>query len=88
MPLRTGRVLEEAVHRALRHWAHARDAETDVAAHEFLTLYHELQQDTRLPKDDRTQLRLMVRSRLVALAQQITRQATRRPARPATAPRA
>jgi hypothetical protein len=76
-PVRTGRVLENAVHQALRHWARPRDSETKQAAQELIGLYRELQRDTSLTKDDRTQLRLMVRSRLVSLAQQISRHAAR-----------
>lgn len=72
-PLRSGRELEEAARAALRHWARVGDKEADTAAREFLVLYKELQQDTRLARSQREELRVKVRSRLALLAQQIAK---------------
>jgi hypothetical protein len=71
VPPRAGRELETVVHAALRRWAKPSDKEANAAAREFIVLYKELQQDTRLPYSDREQLRGKVRGRLSQLAQQI-----------------
>jgi len=74
---RTGRELGAAVQAALRRWARPSDQQADQAATEFLALYSELQQDQGLSRSAREQLRLTVRSRLVRLADQITRRVAR-----------
>jgi hypothetical protein len=71
--LRTGATLREAAHETLRRWAKPSDKEADRAAREFLVLYQELQRDDQIPKAQRESLRLKVRGRLVALAQQISK---------------
>ena len=73
-PLRTGRDLEAAVRAALRQWAKPAENEAQPAAHDFLALYNELQRDTLLARTTRDQLTAKVRSRLTALAQQISKQ--------------
>ena len=70
---RTGRELEEAARAALRHWAGVSDKQADTAAREFVVLYKELQQDTRLARSQREEVRVKVRSRLSLLAQQIAK---------------
>jgi hypothetical protein len=70
---RSGRALQEATRAALRQWAHVKDAEAKAAAVEFLTLYNELQQDTKLAPKPRQELRQTVRGRLANLALQISK---------------
>ena len=80
-PSRSGRELKEAVEKALRRWAKVgeKDAGKDVnaAAREFLSLYHDLQSDSKLPAAQREELRRKVRSRLAQLAQKICRRMAR-----------
>ncbi len=71
---RTGRELMAACRAALQRWARPSDEQAQQAAVELLGLYHELQQDTELAVSQREGLRLVVRRRLLALAQQIERQ--------------
>ncbi len=78
VPLRTGRALAEAAHKALARWAHADEKDAEAAAREFLVLYKELQADTRLPAADRRELLGKVRGRLVRLSQMIARVVARR----------
>jgi len=73
VPARTGKELEDATRESLRRWARPDDQEADAAAREFLVLYSELQRDTSIARTSREQLRQKVRSRLAALAQQISR---------------
>lgn len=75
VPPRTGAKLEEAAREALRRWARPSDKEADQAAREFLVLYQDIQRDTQLARAQREQLRLKVRGRLAALAQQIAKRA-------------
>lgn len=70
--LRTGRDLADAVRAALPRWAKPADKDADLAAHEFLLLYRELQQDSKLRPAEREQLRQKVRGRLVQLSHQIS----------------
>lgn len=75
---RSGRELMAACRGALQRWARVGDADATVAAIELLGLYRELQQDTGLAVAQREGLRLVVRRRLLALAEQIERQAAAR----------
>ena len=70
---RCGRELDEAAHAALRRWARASDKDAKAAAREFIVLYKELQQDTRLARSQRDSLRTTIRGRLLMLAQQIAK---------------
>ena len=70
-PARSGRELADATHAALRKWAKASDKEADAAARDLLTIYTELQQDTRLARSTRETLRTTVRARLDQLCTQI-----------------
>ena len=78
VPLRTGRALADAAHKALARWAHADEKDAPAAAREFLVLYKELRADTRLPTADRRELLGKVRGRLVRLSQMIARVVVRR----------
>ena len=73
VPFRTGAELREAVHQALPRWARPSDKEADLAARELLVLYQELQHDDQLARSQREQLRTKVRSRLLKLAEQISK---------------
>ena len=79
---RSGRELKDAVQTALRCWAKAGNKDAGgsyaAAAREFLSLYHDLQSDSRLPATQREELRLKVRSRLAQLAQRMNRCVARR----------
>lgn len=75
---RSGRELMAACRAALQRWARVGDADASAAAIELLGLYRELQQDTGLAVAQREGLRLVVRRRLLVLAEQIERQATAR----------
>jgi hypothetical protein len=77
VPPRTGKELGDAVHNALKQWARPTDKQANSAAREFLTLYKELQTDTRLAKAQREELRTKVRGRLIQLARQIAKRETR-----------
>jgi hypothetical protein len=77
VPPRSGRELQEATRAALRRWARAGDADANIAAVEFLALYRELQQDTRLSAKQREELRNKVRGRLAHLALQISKVAAK-----------
>jgi hypothetical protein len=70
---RTGAALREAAHEALRRWAKPGDKDADQAARDFLLLYQELLRDDQISKAQREELRLKVRGRLIALAQQISK---------------
>ena len=78
---RSGRELKEAVQTALRRWAKVGDRDADAAAREFLSLYHDLQSDSKLPVAQREELRRKVRCRLAQLAQKISRRVARQSAR-------
>jgi len=75
---RSGRELMAACRAALRRWARPGGEQLQPAAVELLGLYHELQQDTELAVSQREGLRLVVRRRLLTLAQQLERQAATR----------
>lgn len=75
---RTGRELMAACRAALQRWARPSDDQAQQAARELLGLYRELQQDTELAVSQREGLRLVLRRRLLALAQQIERQTAAR----------
>jgi len=66
-----GRELVDATRDALRRWARPKDEEAEPAAREFLSLYEQLQSDEKLADSVREPLRLKVRRRLLALAEQI-----------------
>jgi hypothetical protein len=70
-PVRSGRELADAAHAALRKWAKAGDKDAGAAAKDLLTIYCELQQDTRLARSTRETLRTTVRARLDQLSTQI-----------------
>ena len=70
---RTGEELESAARAALQHWARAGDKELETAGRELLGLFCEVQQDKSLPQATRDELRQKLRSRLLQLAQQITK---------------
>jgi hypothetical protein len=77
VPPRSGRELEQAAHAALRHWARPTDRDAEVAAREFLVLYKELKDDTRLPAAQREELRGKIRGRLAQLSQLLARRDAR-----------
>jgi hypothetical protein len=70
---RTGADLRDAVRAALRRWARVGSGEADLAAREFLVLYRELEADDQLARPVREELRNKVRSRLLKLAEQISK---------------
>jgi hypothetical protein len=49
------------------------DKDANAAAREFIALYRELQQDTRLARSQRDSLRTTIRGRLLTLARQIVK---------------
>jgi len=71
---RSGKELERAIHDALRRWANPSNEEIEAAAREFLALYHELSQDTKLPQTIHRQLVGKLRFRLANLARKLSRQ--------------
>ena len=70
---RTGRELQDAVRAALRRWARVSGKEADLAARDFLALYHELQADDQLARAQRQDLAGKLRSRLLKLSEQISK---------------
>jgi hypothetical protein len=73
LPPRTGRELLEASRDALRRWARPADHEAEAAARELLVLYREVEADLQLAASQRDELRVVLRGRLQALAEQIAR---------------
>lgn len=71
--LRTGKELEAAVRAALQHWTRPADKELETAANELLGLYRELHEDKVMARSLREDLRQKVRSRLLTVAQQVTK---------------
>jgi hypothetical protein len=71
VPPRNGRELQDAVRAAMRRWARVSGKEADLAARDFLALYHELQADDQLARAQRQDLGTKVRSRLLKLSEQI-----------------
>jgi len=76
--LRTGRDLLAACREALQRWARPSGEQVQQAAVELLELYRQLQQDTELAASQREAMRLVVRRRLLNLADQLDRQAAAR----------
>jgi hypothetical protein len=70
---RTPAELRDAVRAALRRWARVDNRGADLAAREFLGLYRELEADDQLARATREELRNKVRSRLLKLAEQISK---------------
>jgi hypothetical protein len=64
--------LRTAVHAALRQWARPTDSSADRAARDLLALYREVAAHPTLAGESRKELALQLRSRLTALAQQIS----------------
>lgn len=69
---RSAAELRVAVHAALRQWARPGDSLADRAARDLLDLFKEVVEHPTLARESRKELALQLRSRLSALAQQIT----------------
>ena len=70
-PTYTGRELDQAVHAALRRWAHPSKTEVEPAARVLLALYENVQKDRALAFVIRKQLTTTLRFRLAALVRQM-----------------
>lgn len=73
--IRSGRVLDRAVHDSLRRWAKPADKQIEPAARDFLALYDELGRDTKLARRTRDRLSRKVHRRLADLARLLRKQA-------------